>query len=343
MTLPLIPTTLVGSYPQPDWLVHKDILLSSGPPRVRMRNVWRPAENLLEEAQDDATLVALHDQERAGIDIVSDGEVRRESYFNRFANALEGIDVDNPATVPGRTGKPTLVPRVVGPIRRKEPVQVRDVAYLRAHTEKPIKITIPGAFTMAKMAADEHYGDQEALIMAYATAVNEEIHEMKDAGANVIQIDEPHMQAHPIESNRFGVAAIDKALEGISGTTVVHLCFGYAYVVSDKPSGYSFLPELDKCAASAISIEAAEPSLDPSILEKLPNKKVLFGVVDLGDQNVETSEIIANRLRSALRHIDSDRLIAAPDCGMKYLPRNVAFGKLQAMVKGAEIVRREIS
>ncbi len=343
MTLPLIPTTLVGSYPQPDWLIHKDILLGSGPPRIRMRDVWRPAEKLLEEAQDDATLVALHDQERAGIDIVSDGEVRRESYFNRFANALEGIDVDNPATVPGRTGKPTLVPRVVGPIRRKEPVQVRDVAYLRAHTEKPIKITIPGAFTMAKMAADEHYGDQETLIMAYANAVNEEIHEMKEAGADVIQIDEPHMQAHPIESNRFGVAAIDKALEGISGTTVVHLCFGYAYVVSDKPSGYSFLPELDKCAASAISIEAAEPSLDPSILEKLPNKKVLFGVVDLGDQNVETSEIIANRLRSALRHIDSDRLIAAPDCGMKYLPRNVAFGKLQAMVKGAEIVRREIS
>ena len=343
MTLPLIPTTLVGSYPQPDWLVHKDILLGSGPPRIRMRDVWRPAEKLLEEAQDDATLVALHDQERAGIDIVSDGEVRRESYFNRFANALEGIDVDNPATVPGRTGKPTLVPRVVGPIRRKEPVQVRDVAYLRAHTEKPIKITIPGAFTMAKMAADEHYGDQEALIMAYANAVNEEIHEMKDAGANVIQIDEPHMQAHPIESNRFGVAAIEKALEGISGTTVVHLCFGYAYVVRDKPSGYSFLPELDKCAASAISIEAAEPNLDPSILEKLPNKKVLFGVVDLGDQNVETSEIIANRLRGALRHIDSDRLIAAPDCGMKYLPRNVAFGKLQAMVKGAEIVRREIS
>jgi len=308
-----------------------------------MRNVWRPSEHLLEEAQDDATLVALHDQERAGIDIVSDGEVRRESYFNRFANALEGVDVDNPAIVPGRTGKPTLVPRVVGPIRRREPVQVRDVAYLRSHTDKPIKMTIPGAFTMAKMAADEHYGDQETLIMAYADAVNEEIHEMKEAGADVIQIDEPHMQAHPIESNRFGVAAVDKALEGISGTTVIHLCFGYAYAVSDKPPGYSFLPELDKCSASAISIEAAEPSLDPSILETLPNKNVLFGVVDLRDQTVETSEIIANRLRSALRHIDPGRLIAAPDCGMKYLPRNVAFGKLQAMVKGAEIVRQEIS
>ena len=328
MTEKLMPTTLVGSYPQPGWLVHRDILLGSGPPRVRIRDVWRPPEELLEEAQDDATLTALHDQERAGIDIVSDGEVRRESYFNRFANALDGIDVDNPATVPGRTGKPTLVPRVVGPIRRHHPVQVRDVAFLRAHTDKPIKITIPGAFTMAKMAADEHYGDQEALIMAYA---------------NVIQLDEPHMQAHPIESTRYGIAAIDRALAGIEGTTIVHLCFGYAYVVSDKPSGYSFLPELDKCLATAISIEAAEPRLDPAILETLPNKKVLFGVIDLGDQMVETPELIAARLRGALRHISPDRLIAAPDCGMKYLGREVAFGKLRAMVQGAEIVRREIS
>ena len=241
MRLPLIPTTLVGSYPQPDWLVHKEILLGNAPPRIRMRDVWRPADEILEEAQDDATLVALHDQVVAGIDIVSDGEVRRESYFNHFANALEGIDLDNPAIVPGRTGKPTLVPRVVGPIRRKIPVQERDVAYLRAHTEKPIKITIPGAFTMAKMAADEHYGDQEALITAYAAVVNQEIRAMKAAGADVIQIDEPHMQAHPVEANRFGIAAIDKALDGIDGTTVVHLCFGYAYVVTDKPSGYSFL------------------------------------------------------------------------------------------------------
>jgi 5-methyltetrahydropteroyltriglutamate--homocysteine methyltransferase len=339
---PLRPTTLVGSYPQPDWLVHKDILLGSGPPRVRMRDVWRPPEDLLEQAQDDATLVALHDQERAGIDIVSDGEVRRESYFNRFANVLDGIDVDNPATVPGRTGKPTLVPRVVGPIRRKEPVQVRDVAFLRAHTDKTIKITIPGAFTMAKMAADEHYGDQEALTMAYADVLNQEVREMKAAGADVIQIDEPHMQAHPKESGRFGLAAIDRALEGIGGTTVVHLCFGYAYVVSDKPSGYSFLPELDKCAATAISIEAAQPNLDPVILETLPSKKVLFGVINLGDNAVETPELIAERLCGVLRHISPDRLIAAPDCGMKYLPREVAFGKLRAMVAGAEIVRREI-
>ena len=342
MRLPLIPTTLVGSYPQPDWLVHKEILLGNAPPRIRMRDVWRPADELLEEAQDDATLVALHDQVVAGIDIVSDGEVRRESYFNHFANALEGIDLDNPAIVPGRTGKPTLVPRVVGPIRRKIPVQERDVAYLRAHTEKPIKITIPGAFTMAKMAADEHYGDQEALIMAYAAVVNQEIRAMKAAGADIIQIDEPHMQAHPVEANHFGIAAIDKALDGIDGTTVVHLCFGYAYVVSDKPSGYSFLSELNRCAASAISIEAAEPKLDPSILETLPNKKVLFGVIDLANQKVETPEIIAQRLRSTLRHIDPDRLIAAPDCGMKYLPRKIAFEKLRAMVAGASIVRNEL-
>ena len=273
----LIPTTLVGSYPQPDWLVDKDILLGSGPPRIRMAEVWRPGQALLEGAQDDATLVALHDQVRAGIDIVTDGEVRRESYFNRFANALDGIDVDAPGTVPGRTGKPTLVPRVVGPIRRTAPVQVRDVEFLRAHTEKPIKITVPGAFTMAKMALDEYYGDPEALIMAYAKVLNEELSDYKAAGADVIQIDEPHLQAHPKEAGRFAIAAIDRALAGIEGPTVVHLCFGYAYVVSDKPSGYSFLPELDRCRATAISIEAAEPKLDPAILERLPSKQVLFG------------------------------------------------------------------
>jgi len=339
----LIPTTLVGSYPQPDWLVDKELLLGGGPPRVRMREVWRPAADVLEEAQDDATLVALHDQEIAGIDIVSDGEVRRESYFNRFANALEGIDLDDPATVPGRTGTPTLVPRVVGPIKRRHAVQVRDVEFLRAHTNKKIKITVPGAFTMAKMAVDEYYNDLEALIMAYADVLNEEILDMKAAGADVIQIDEPHMQANPVEAGKFGIAAIDRALEGVAEPTVVHLCFGYAYVVKDKPSGYSFLPELDKCCATAISIEAAQPNLDPVILESLPNKKILFGVIDLGSHEVETPELVADRLRGALRHASPDRIIAAPDCGMKYLPRDIAFGKLQAMVRGAEIVRQEVS
>ncbi len=340
----LIPTTLVGSYPQPAWLVDKEKLLGSGPPRVRMRDVWRVSEDLLEEAQDDATLTALHDQERAGIDIVSDGEIRRESYFNRFANALDGIDLETPGIVPSRNGRPTQVPRVVGPIRRCKPVQVRDVAFLRAQTDQPIKITIPGAFTMAKLALDEHYSDQEALIMAYADALNEEVRELKDAGADVIQIDEPYMQANPIEAEKFGVAAIDRALDGIEGPTVVHLCFGYAYVVKGKkPEGYSFLPQLDACRADAISIEAAQPKLDPVILEKLPSKKVLFGVIDLGTEDVETPELVAERLRGALKHIPAERLIAAPDCGMKYLPRDVAFGKLQALVQGAAIIRNEIN
>jgi 5-methyltetrahydropteroyltriglutamate--homocysteine methyltransferase len=339
----LLPTTLVGSYPQPDWLVDKEKLLGSGPPRVRMQQVWRVPEPLLEEAQDDATLAALHDQERAGIDIVSDGEIRRESYFNRFANALDGIDVDTPGMVPSRTGKPVPVPRVVGPIRHTQPVQVRDVAFLRAHTDRPIKITIPGAFTMAKLALDEHYRDQEALVMAYADALNEEVRELKAAGADVIQIDEPYMQANAEEAERIGVAAIDRALDGIDGPTVVHLCFGYAYVVKDKPSGYSFLPQLDACRATAISIEAAQPGLDPAVLERLPSKQVLFGVIDLGTHEVETPELVAARLRGALRHIAPERLIAAPDCGMKYLPRAVAFGKLKAMVDGAGIVRRELT
>ncbi len=236
----LIPTTLVGSYPQPGWLVDREKLLASGPPRVRMAEVWRPPPEVLEEAQDDATVRALDDQMRAGIDIVTDGEVRRESYFNRFANALDGIELDPPGIVPGRTGKPTLVPRVVGPLRRREPVQVRDVEFLRAQTDRPIKITIPGAFTMAKMALDEHYGDIEALIMAYGEVVNAELRELKAAGADIVQIDEPHMQAHPVQATKYGIAAIDRALDGIEGPSVVHLCFGCAYVVSDKPSGYSF-------------------------------------------------------------------------------------------------------
>lgn len=339
----LLPTTLVGSYPQPDWLVDKEMLLGSGPPRVRMQKVWRVAEPQLEEAQDDATLAALHDQERAGIDIVSDGEIRRESYFNRFANALDGIDIDNPGSVPSRTGKPVAVPRVVGPIRRTEPVQVRDVAFLRAHTDRPIKITIPGAFTMAKLALDEHYHDREALVMAYADALNEEVRELKAAGADVIQIDEPYMQANAEEAEHIGVAAIDRALDGIDGPTVVHLCFGYAYVVKDKPTGYSFLPQLDACRATAISIEAAQPALDPAILERLPSKEVMFGVIDLGTNDVETPELVAERLRGALRHIGPERLIVAPDCGMKYLPRSVALGKLRAMVEGTDRVRRTLS
>ena len=336
-----IPTMLVGSYPQPDWLVDKTKLLASGPPRVQMREVWRIPPSELEEAQDDATIVAIRDQERAGIDIISDGEIRRESYFNRFANALDGLDIDSPATVAGRTGKPTLVPRVIGEIRRARPVQVRDVEFLRSRTDQKIKITIPGAFTMAKLAKDEHYGDMEALIMAYARAVNEEIRDLKAAGADLIQIDEPYMQANAEEANRYGVAAIDRALEGIEGPTAVHLCFGYAYVVKDKPSGYSFLPELNQCRADAISIEAAQPKLDPAILERLPDKEIIFGAIDLGSHEVETPELVAERLRGALAHIPPERLIAAPDCGMKYLPRSVAFGKAKALAEGAAIVRRE--
>ena len=338
----LIPTTLVGSYPQPSWLVNKNVLLGSGPPRVRMREVWRPKDALLEEDQDDATLVALHDQERAGIDIVTDDEVSRESYFKHFANALGGIDLDEPGVVPGRSGKPTLAPWVISPIQRIRPVQARDVTFLRAHTDKPIKVTIPGAFTIAKMAKNEYYGDLEALIIAYAAVLNQEVHEMKDAGADVIQIDEPHRQAHPIEASQFGIVAIDEALDGIEGPTVVHVCFGYAYVVQEKASDYSFLPEFDTCCASAISIEAAQPKLDPLTLERLPSKKILFGAIDLGTEEVETAETVAQRLRGALRHISADRLIAPPVCGMKHLPRDVAFGKLKALVGGATIVQREI-
>jgi len=339
----LIPTMLVGSYPQPDWLVDRDVLLGSGPPRVRMKNVWKPDPESLDDEMDRAAGGIVADQMSAGLSVIGDGEVRRESYFNHFATALEGIDIDNPGEVPGRTGKPTLVPRVVGPIRRPVPVQVREVSVLRKLTDRPIKVTLPGPFTMAKMAKDEHYGDRGALIDAYADVVNGEIRDLVAARADIVQIDEPHLQAHPEEASRYGVDGINKALEGAGVPTIVHMCFGYAYVVKDKPSGYSYLPELDACDATAISIEAAQPGLDPAILSELPSKKIVFGVISLGTEDVETPEQVADRLRGALKHIPTDRLMAAPDCGMKYLPREVALGKLTSLEAGAAMVRKEVT
>ncbi len=342
MTEALIPTTLVGSYPQPDWLVDKTKLLDNSPPRVRMAEVWRLQGDELEPAQDDAVQLAVFDMERAGIDILTDGEVRRESYFNQFANALEGLDLDNPGEATNRIGKKSVVPRVVGPVRRARPVLARDVAFLRAQTDHPIKVTVPGPFTMTRLVQDDHYGDEDALIAAYADAVNQELHDLKAAGADIVQLDEPYLQSNGDEAARNGVTAIDRALDGIPGPTAIHVCFGYSYVVKDKPAGYSFLKELEKSSADQVSIEAAEPGLDPVVLEDLPTKTVIYGALNLGDQSVESPDQVAARLRAALNHISPDRLIAAPDCGMKYLPRAVAFGKLRALAEGARIVREEL-
>jgi 5-methyltetrahydropteroyltriglutamate--homocysteine methyltransferase len=339
MTLPLLPTTVVGSYPQPDWLIDREMLVTHGPPRVRMREIWRVAEPFLEAAQDDATRLAIADMERAGLDIVSDGEIRRESYFNRFATALSGIDIDEPGIVLNRNGKKTAVPRVTGKVKRLRPVEKRDVEFLRRNTRSAIKITLPGPFTMTQLAKDEHYGDERALAMDYADAVNEEARDLKAAGADYIQLDEPYLQAHPEKARQYGVEAIDRALAGIGGPTIIHMCFGYAYVVKEKPSGYSFLPELDKCCAAEVSIEAAQPHLDLAALAALPTKTMMVGVIDLGDNAIETPATVASRIRAALAHIAPERLVIAPDCGMKYLPRDTAFGKLAAMVEGTRQVR----
>jgi 5-methyltetrahydropteroyltriglutamate--homocysteine methyltransferase len=338
----LLPTTVVGSYPQPTWLVDRAMLLSNNPPRVRLKKVWRIREEDLEAAQDDATRLVVSDMERAGIDIVSDGEVRRESYFNRFATALDGVDIDQPAMVPDRTGKPMPVPRVTGPVRRLHDVQVRDTRFLRSITDRAIKMTMPGPFTMAQLARDEYYGDPAKLAFAYADAVRAELADIKAAGADVVQLDEPYLQAKPEAARQYGIEAIDRALSGIPGTTVVHMCFGYAYAVKDKPSGYSFLPELEACHAHQVSIEAAQPMLDTAILKSLPSKSVMVGVLDLGDTAVESAQDVAFRLRAALEHVPAERLVVAPDCGMKYLSRETAFGKLKAMAEGAAIVRAEL-
>ena len=338
----LFPTTLVGSYPQPDWLIDREKLSSRLPPRVRAKELWRISPQYLEEAQRDATLIAIRAQEEAGLDIITDGEVRRESYSNRFATALDGIDIDNPGTAMDRTGHPNPVPRIVGKISRRHPVEAEDVRFLRAHTKRKIKITVPGPFTMTQQAQNDYYPDEESAALAYADAVNGEIKDLFAAGADIVQIDEPYMQARPEKARQYGLKALNHALAGIEGTTAVHICFGYAAIVGhSKPAGYSFLPELHDCTCQQISIETAQPNLDCSVLQKLDNKKILLGVIDLGDSKVETPETVAARIRRALPYVARENIIVAPDCGMKYLSREVAFGKMKAMVEGARIVRAE--
>jgi 5-methyltetrahydropteroyltriglutamate--homocysteine methyltransferase len=342
MTEKLLPTTVVGSYPQPDWLVDR-ALLAQGVPRTRLHELWRVAEPYLEQAQDDATLLAIRDMERAGIDIVTDGEMRRESYSNRFATALEGIDNEQPATIVNRSGRSVQVPRVVAKIRRTRAVEVRDMAFLRANTDRRAKITLPGPFTMAQQAKNEFYRDDDEMAMDFAAAVNAEARELVAAGADVIQFDEPWVRNDPVAAKRYAVRAINRALEGITVPTVVHVCFGYAAVVNQKPTGYAFLPELADTTAAQISIEAAQPKLDLGVLKELAGKTIMLGVIDLGDRTVESPETVAARIRAGLRHVAAERLVPAPDCGMKYLPREVAFGKLKALADGAAIVRRELA
>jgi 5-methyltetrahydropteroyltriglutamate--homocysteine methyltransferase len=335
-------TTVVGSYPQPEWLIDRRALASGGPPRVRAAGVWRiPAEHL-DEAQDDATLIAIRDMERAGVEIITDGEMRRESYSNRFATALEGVDLDRPGQIIGSSGRPTPVPRIVGAIRRVRPVQVRDVQFLRQHTDRRIKATIPGPFTMAQQAQNEYYPDREHLAMDYASCVNEEVKELFAAGADVVQLDEPWLRADPEAAKKYAAAAINKALEGVQGTTALHLCFGYAAMVQGKPSRYAFLSELENSVVQQISIEAAQPKLDLAVLKELSSKTIILGVLDLSDMGIESPEGIAARICEALRYVPPERLMVAPDCGMKYLPRAVAYRKLRAMTLGAAIVRESI-
>ena len=337
----LFPTTLVGSYPQPDWLIDRDKLGKRFPPRLRAKELWRVPEPLLAQAQDDATTLAIREQEEAGLDIITDGEIRRESYSNRFATALEGVDIDNPGEGKDRSGHPIMLPRIAGKVRRRGPVEVQDLLFLKQHTRRKTKITVPGPFTMSEQAKNEYYKSGEEAAMDYALAVNEEIRDLFAAGADIVQIDEPWMQARPEKARQYGLKALNRALEGVTGTTAVHICFGYAAVIHEKPSGYSFLPEFAGCLCHQVSIEAAQPNLDCSVLGTLKNKKVLLGCIDLNDMEVETPEKVVERVKRALPHIAKENVILAPDCGMKYLPREVAFGKMKAMVEAARILRSE--
>ena len=338
----LFPTSLVGSYPQPDWLIDRKKLAGRFPPRVRAKELWRVAPDWLEQAQDDASLIAIRDQERAGLDIITDGEMRRESYSNRFATSLDGVDIDNPGSALDRSGHPNPVPRVTGKIKRRHPVEIRDIEFLRANTSRMVKITVPGPFTMSQQAQNDFYKDEAEMALDYAAAVNEEIKDLFAAGADVVQIDEPYMQARPDKARQIGVAAVKRALDGVTGTTALHICFGYAAIIHVRPHGYNFLPELADTPVKQISIETAQANLDTSVLAKLPGKTIILGVIDLSDMAVETPEKVAERIRRALPYVPAEKLIIAPDCGMKYLPRDVAFAKMKAMVDGAAIVRKEV-
>jgi 5-methyltetrahydropteroyltriglutamate--homocysteine methyltransferase len=335
----LYPTSLVGSYPQPDWLIDRERLAGRFPPRVRASELWRVSPAFLEQAQRDATLLAIRAQEEAGLDVVTDGEIRRESYSNAFATALDGVDTENPGTALDRSGHPNPVPRIVGPIARRHPVEVADVEFLRAHTDRTIKITVPGPFTMSQQAQNDYYPSAEAAAFGYADAVRDEIADLFTAGADIVQLDEPYLQARPEAARQYGVAALNRALAGSAGTTAVHLCFGYAAIIHERPSGYSFLPELAACAADQISIETAQSGLDCAVLAELAGKTIILGVLDLNDMTVETPEQVAARVRRALPYVPAERIVLAPDCGMKYLPRDVAFGKLRAMTRAAELLR----
>ena len=338
----LLPTSLVGSYPQPDWLIDRVKLAGRFPPRVRARELWRVAPEWLDQAMDDATLLAIRDQERAGLDIITDGEMRRESYSNRFATALDGVDLDNPGMALDRSGEPNPVPRIIGPIRRRHAVEVRDVSFLRANTDRQIKITVPGPFTMAQQAQNDYYADEAEMARDYAAAVNAEIRDLFEAGADVVQIDEPYMQARPDKARAYGLDALRVALEGVKGRTALHICFGYAALIHERPEGYNFLPELAGAELDQISIETAQADLDCAVLAKLPGKTIILGVLDLSKNEVESAETVAARIRRALPYVEPERIIVAPDCGLKYLPREVAFGKMRAMVDGAAIVREEL-
>jgi 5-methyltetrahydropteroyltriglutamate--homocysteine methyltransferase len=338
----LLPTSLVGSYPQPEWLIDREKLAGRFPPRVRARELWRVAPEYLAQAQDDATLLAIRAQEDAGLDILTDGEIRRESYSNRFATALDGVDIDNPGSALDRSGHPNPVPRVVGAIRRRHPVEADDVKFLRAHTDRTIKITVPGPFTMAQQAQDDYYGSREALAFGYAEAVNEEIRDLFAAGADIVQLDEPYLQARAAEAKQYGVKVINRALDGITGTTALHICFGYAAIIHERPEGYSFLPELAACDVDQVSIETAQSNLDTSVLTALEGKTVILGVINLNDPEVETAQTVAARVRRALPYVPAERIVIAPDCGMKYIPRETANGKMKAMADAAALLRAEL-
>jgi 5-methyltetrahydropteroyltriglutamate--homocysteine methyltransferase len=338
----LLPTTIAGSLPKPAWLATPEVLWAP----------WRLAGEQLAEGKRDAVLLALRDQEAAGIDIVGDGEQSRQHFVHGFLAGIEGVDMTRRRRIPIRAGRYEAdCPTVTGPIRRPAPVHAEEARFARAHTAHRLKFTLPGPMTIVDTVADEHDGDRVRLAMAFARVLNEEARELAALGVDVVQIDEPAFNVYMDEVRDWGIAALERAVDGVACTTAVHVCYGYGIEANiawkrslgDEWRQYELtFPHLARSRIDQVSLECANSRVPMSLLSLLDGKDVLAGCIDVASTHVETPEEVAGVIREALRHVAPERLQPCTNCGMAPLPREVARAKLRALAAGAALVREEL-
>ncbi|WP_417597054.1 methionine synthase [Oceanospirillum sp.] len=337
----LLPTSTAGSLPKPSWLAEPEKLWSP----------WKLQGETLTEGKEDALRVALQEQQQAGIDIVSDGEQTRQHFVTTFIEHLSGVDFENRKTVRIRDRYDASVPTVVGPVTRQKPVFVDDAKFLRQQTDKQIKWALPGPMTMIDTLYDDHYKSREKLAWEFAKILNQEAKELEAAGVDIIQFDEPAFNVFFDEVNAWGIACLERAIEGLKCETVVHICYGYGIKANTdwkKTLGSEWrqyeevFPKLQQSSIDIISLECQNSHVPIELLELIRGKKVMVGAIDVATNRIETAEEVADTLRKALQFIDADKLYPCTNCGMAPLSREVARGKLKALSEGAEIIRKEL-